>query len=117
MDQAWYEKEYIPRVAKRGAEIIAARGASSAASAANAALEHMRDWARGGPADDWLSMGIYSDGAYDIPPGLVYSYPVICARGDYSVVPGLAINAFSRAKMAATQKELEEERDMIKNML
>lgn len=117
VDQAWYEKEYIPRVAKRGAEIIAARGASSAASAANAALEHMRDWVRGGPADDWLSMGIYSDGSYNIPSGLVYSFPVICARGDYSLVQGLEINAFSRAKLAATQKELEEERDMIKNML
>jgi len=116
-DQAWYEKEYIPRVAKRGAEIIAARGASSAASAANAALEHMRDWASGGPDDDWLSMGIYSDGSYDIPSGLVYSFPVICARGDYRIVQGLELNDFSRSKMIATQKELEEERDMIKNML
>jgi malate dehydrogenase len=117
VDQAWYEKEYIPRVAKRGAEIIAARGASSAASAANAALEHMRDWARGGPDGDWLSMGIYSDGAYDIPPGLVYSFPATCARGDFQIVQGLPVNAFSRARMTATQKELEEERDMIKNML
>ena len=117
VDQVWYEKEYIPRVAKRGAEIIAARGASSAASAANAALEHMRDWARGGPQDDWLSMGVYTDGAYDIPVGLVYSFPVTCSRGDYRIVQGLKINNFSRARMVATQKELEEEQDMIKNML
>jgi malate dehydrogenase len=117
VDQNWYENEYIPRVAKRGAEIIAARGASSAASAANAAIEHMRDWALGGPQDDWLSMGIHSDGAYDVPAGLVYSYPVTCTAGEYKIVPGLKINAFSRARMDATRKELEEERDMIKNML
>ena len=118
VDQQWYEADYIPRVAKRGAEIIAARGASSAASAANAALEHMRDWATGGPADDWLSMGIYTDGShYDIPAGLVYSFPVTCSNGDYSIVDGLEINEFSRARMAATQKELQEESDMIKDML
>jgi len=118
VDQDWYEKEYIPRVAKRGAEIIAARGASSAASAANAALEHMRDWATGGVQDDWLSMGIYTDGSqYDIPAGLVYSFPVTCANGEYNIVRGLDVNDFSRARMVATQKELQEESDMVKDML
>ena len=82
VEQDWYESEYIPRVAKRGAEIIDARGASSAASAANAALGHMRDWALASPADDWLSMAVASDGSYDIPEGLVYSFPVTCAGGD-----------------------------------
>ena len=117
VDQSWYEEEYIPKVAKRGAEIIAARGASSAASAANAALEHMRDWVKGGAGDDWLSMGIYSDGSYDVTPGLVYSYPVTCANGKYQIVEGLDISEYSRSKMVATQKELEEERDMIQDML
>lgn len=116
VDSDWYENDYIPRVAKRGAEIIGARGASSAASAANAALEHMRDWALGGPEDDWLSMGIVSDGSYGIVEDLVYSYPVTCKNGSYEIVQGLEINAFSQARMDATQKELEEERDTIKHM-
>lgn len=116
VEQDWYASEYIPRVAKRGAEIIEARGASSAASAANAALGHMRDWALGSPADDWVSMGIASDGSYDIPEGLVYSFPVTCAGGGYEVVQGLDINAFSRQQMDITQRELEEERDTIKHM-
>ena len=116
VDQDWYENSYIPRVAKRGAEIIEARGASSAASAANAALEHMRDWVLGGPEDDWLSMAIASDGSYGIPEGLVYSFPVTCKNGNYEVVQGLDINEFSRGRMDATQKELEEERDAIKHM-
>jgi len=116
IDQGWYENEYISKVAKRGAEIIDARGASSAASAANAALEHMRDWALGTPEGDWTSMGIPSEGSYDIPEGLVYSFPVTCQGGEYSIVQGLKINDFSRKKMAATQKELEEERDTVKPM-
>ena len=116
VDQDWYEQEYIPRVAKRGAEVISARGASSAASAANAALEHMRDWALGGPADDWLSMGVSSDGSYGVPEGLVYSFPVICNNGNYEIVQGIEINDFGRARMQATQKELEEERETIKHM-
>jgi malate dehydrogenase len=116
VDQDWYEKEYIPRVAKRGAEVISARGASSAASAANAALEHMRDWVLGGPADDWLSMGVSSDGSYGVPEGLVYSFPVSCNNGNYEIVQGIEINDFGRAKMQATQKELEEERETIKHM-
>jgi len=116
VDQNWYEQEYIPRVAKRGAEVISARGASSAASAANAALEHMRDWVLGSPADDWLSMGVPSDGSYGVPKGLVYSFPVTCSKGDYQIVKGIEFNDFGRNKMQATQKELEEERETIKHM-
>jgi malate dehydrogenase len=117
VDQKWYESEYIPRVAKRGAEIIDARGASSAASAANAALEHMRDWVTGTAADNWTSMGVSSDGSYGIAEGLVYSYPVTCKGGDYKIVQGLDINAFGRGRMDATRKELEEERSAVKHML
>jgi malate dehydrogenase len=117
LDHAWYDGSYIPKVAKRGAEIIAARGASSAASAANAALEHMRDWALGTPADDWTSMAVPSDGSYGIPEGLVYSFPVTCKNGEWSIVQGLSIDDYSRAKMIATQKELEEERDAVLKIL
>lgn len=117
VDHAWYDGSYIPKVAKRGAEIIAARGASSAASAANAALEHMRDWALGTPADDWTSMAVPSDGSYGIPEGLVYSFPVTCKNGEWSIVQGLSIDEYSRAKMIATQKELEEERDAVLKIL
>jgi malate dehydrogenase len=116
VERSWYQDEYIPRVAKRGAEIIAARGASSAASAANAALEHMRDWILGSEGDNWVSMGVPSDGSYDIPEGLVYSFPVTCKNGDYEIVQGLEIDEFSRAMMTATQEELEEERDMVKHL-
>ena len=105
VERGWYENEYIPRVAKRGAEIIDARGASSAASAANAALEHMRDWALGTPAGDWTSMAVCSDGSYDIEPGLIYSFPVQCTGGDYAIVPGLPIDEFSRSKMQATERK------------
>ena len=117
VDRKWYKKEYIPSVAKRGAAIIDARGASSAASAANAALAHMRDWALGTPRGDWTSMAVCSDGSYDIPKGLVYSFPVVCKDGDYEIVQGLKIGTFSRDKMLATQKELEEERDTIEQLL
>jgi len=117
VDLDWYVNDYIPRLAKRGAEIIEARGASSAASAANAALEHMRDWTLGSKDDNWLSMGIASDGSYGIPEELVYSFPVTCANGDYEIIQGLDINKFSHEKMSATQKELEEERGVIKHML
>lgn len=116
VDATWYRDEYIPRVAKRGAEIIAARGASSAASAANAALEHMRDWATGSEEGNWVSMAVPSDGSYDIPEGLVYSFPVTCKDGDYEIVQGLAIDEFSRSMMTTTQQELEEERDMVKHL-
>jgi malate dehydrogenase len=117
VDQAWYKDEYIPRVAKRGAEIIAARGASSAASAANGAVDHIRDWALGTTAGDWVSMGVPSDGSYGIPEGLVYSFPVTCKDGDYSIVQGLEIDEFSQSMMDATQKELEEERDAVAKIL
>jgi malate dehydrogenase len=116
VERDWYQDDYIPRVAKRGAEIIAARGASSAASAANAALEHMRDWALGSAQDNWVSMAIPSDGSYNIQEGLVYSFPVCCSGGDYEIVQGLEIDEFSRSMMNATQQELEEERDMVKHL-
>ncbi len=117
VDRAWYENEYIPRVAKRGAEVIQARGASSAASAANAALQHMRLWAKGSEGDDWTSMSVASDGAYGIPEGLVYSFPVQCSGGNYEIVRDLEINEFSRERMDATRAELEQERDAIKDLL
>lgn len=110
VDRGWYENDYIPRVAKRGAEIIEARGASSAASAANAALEHMRDWALGTPDGDWVSMGIPSDGSYGIEEGLMYSFPVTCKNGTYAIVRDLPVSEFSRARMEATAVELREER-------
>jgi malate dehydrogenase len=117
VDQKWYEADYIPTVQQRGAAIIAARGASSAASAANAAINHVRDWALGTPANDWVSMGVYSDGSYGIDKGLIYSFPVTCKNGDWQIVQGLSINDFSRAKMQATEKELQEERDAVKELL
>lgn len=117
VEQSWYENDYIPRVAKRGAEIIEARGASSAASAANAALEHMRDWVLGTAADDWTSMGIPSDGSYGIEAGLMYSFPVTCANGEYSIVKDLPISEFSRARMDATAVELTEEREAVRKIL
>jgi malate dehydrogenase len=113
VDRSWYENDYIPRVAKRGAEIIDARGASSAASAANAAIDHIRDWIMGTPEDDWTSMAVPGDGSYGIPEGLTYSFPVTCSNGQYSIVQGLEIDEFSQAKMDTTQKELEEERDAV----
>jgi malate dehydrogenase len=113
VDRSWYENDYIPRVAKRGAEIIDARGASSAASAANGAIDHIRDWVMGTPEGDWTSMAVPSDGSYGIPEGLTYSFPVTCSSGEYSIVQGLEIDEFSQAKMDATQKELEEERDAV----
>ena len=117
VDFDWYKDQYIPRVAKRGAEIIDARGASSAASAANGAVDHIRDWALGTADGDWVSMGVPSDGSYGIPEGLVYSFPVTCKDGDYSIVQGLEINDFSQTMMDATQKELEEERDAVAKIL
>ncbi|RKZ49703.1 MAG: malate dehydrogenase [Gammaproteobacteria bacterium] len=113
VDRSWYENDYIPRVAKRGAEIIDARGASSAASAANGAINHIRDWVLGTPEGDWVSMAVPSDGSYGVPEGLTYSFPVTCSNGEYSIVQGLEIDEFSQAKMDATQKELEEERDAV----
>jgi len=117
IDQDWYEETFIPTVQQRGAAIIAARGASSAASAANAAVDHMRDWALGSAEGDWVSMGVYSDGSYGITEGLIYSFPVTCRDGDWSIVQGLDINDFSREKMQATQTELTEERDAVAHLL
>ncbi len=112
-DAEWYANTYIPTVAKRGAAIIEARGASSAASAASAAIDHVRDWALGTAEGDWVSMAFPSDGSYGIPEGLVYSYPCICKNGEFEIVQGLNINEFSRAKMDATAAELEEERQAV----
>lgn len=116
VDQNWYADDYIPRVAKRGAEIIAARGASSAASAANGAIEHIHDWVMGTADDDWTSMAVPSDGSYGIPEGLMYSFPVRCKGGDYEIVQGLEIDDFSQARMDLTQTELEEELDAVKGL-
>ncbi len=117
VDHAWVADEFIPRVQKRGAEIIDARGASSAASAAYAGLAHVRDWVRGTADGDWVSMGIASDGSYGIAEGLIYSYPVTIKDGDYQIVQGLSVDPFSQSKMDATRIELEEERDAVKNLL
>ena len=115
-DQAWLEGAFIPTVQKRGAAIIEARGASSAASAANAAIDHVHDWIHGTPSGDWVTMGIPSDGSYGIPAGVIYGYPVICRNGAYEIVQGIDISPFSRARMDATYKELIEERDAVKDM-
>ena len=117
VDQSWYEDEFIPVVQQRGAAIIKARGASSAASAANAAIAHMRSWALGTAEGDWVSMGVYSDGSYGITEGLIYSFPCTCKDGDWEIVQGLEINDFSRAKMSATEQELTEERDAVQHLL
>jgi len=115
-DEAWYRNEYIPKIGKRGAAIIDARGASSAASAANAAIGHMRDWALGTDGK-WVTMGVPSDGSYGIPEGILYGFPVVCTPGRYEIVKGLEIDAFSRQKMDATLKELIEERESVKALL
>ena len=117
IEQEWYEKEFIPSVQQRGAAIISARGASSAASAANAAIGHMRTWAVGTPDDDWTSMAVVSTGAYDVEDGIIYSFPCRCAKGQWSIVEDLEINEFSREKMKSTEKELSEERDAIAHLL
>ena len=117
VEQDWYEGTYIPEVQQRGAAIIKARGASSAASAASAAVDHMRSWALGTADGDWVSMGIYSDGSYGIQEGLIYSFPCTCKDGDWSIVQGLEVNDFSRGKMEATEKELAEERDAVSHLL
>lgn len=117
VDQTWFEDTFIPTVQQRGAAIIKARGASSAASAANAAIDHMRTWALGTAENDWTSMGVLSTGAYGVPEGLIYSFPCACKDGVYQVVEGLEINEFSRAKMDATAQELSEERDAVRHLL
>ncbi len=117
VDQTWVEKEFIPTIQQRGAAISQARGLSSAASAANAAMDHVRDWVHGTRAGDWVSMGIPSDGSYGIPEGVIYGYPVTCHGGSYQIVKGIAVSDFSRGRMDATLKELHEERDSIKHLL
>jgi malate dehydrogenase len=113
-DQAWYESEYIPTVAQRGAAIIKARGLSSAASAANAAIDHIRSWHLGTPDGDWVSMAVPSDGSYGVPEGLISSFPCVCRDGAYEIVQGLDINEFSRGRIDASVAELAEERDAVK---
>lgn len=118
VDRTWYENDYIPSVQKRGAAIIAARGASSAASAANAAIAHMRTWALGTDENDWVSMGVYSNGEYGIAEGLIYSFPCTCTDGNWSIVEGVDTSSdFSKEKMAATEQELTEERDAVAHLL
>jgi malate dehydrogenase len=117
VDQAWLESDFIPVVQERGAAIIKARGASSAASAASAAVDHMRTWALGTADGDWVSMAIPSDGSYDIEPGIMYSYPVTCKDGQYEIVQGLEISEFSRSRMDVTENELREERAAIAHLL
>ncbi|HXS74214.1 MAG TPA: malate dehydrogenase [Rhodanobacteraceae bacterium] len=117
VEGAWYRDTFIPTVQQRGAAIIKARGASSAASAANAAIDHMRSWALGSAEGDWVSMGVPSDGSYGIAPGVIYGYPVTCRNGKYEIVLKLDINEFSRERMDATEKELREERAAVEHLL
>ena len=117
VDQGWLTDEFIPVVQQRGAAIIKARGASSAASAASAAINHMHDWALGTPDGDWVSMAIPADGSYGIEPGIIYSYPVRCSGGEYEIVQGLDIDDFSRERMDQTEAELREERAAIEELL
>ena len=117
LDQAWVKDDFIPRVQNRGSEIIKARGSSSAASAASAAIDHMRDWSLGTRENDWVSMAIPSDGSYDISKGIIYSFPVTCENGSYSIVQNLEINEFSRKCMERSETELLEEKAAIKHLL
>ena len=117
VDTGWYRDDFIPKVQQRGAAIIEARGASSAASAASAAIDHMRDWAMGTPDGDWVSMAVPSDGSYGVPEGLIYSFPVTCSGGEYSIVQDLPVDDFSRERMDATAKELSDEREDVKELL
>jgi malate dehydrogenase len=115
--EGWFADHFIPTVQQRGAAIIKARGSSSAASAASAAVDHIHTWVLGSRENDWVSMAIPSDGSYGIPEGVVYSYPVVCKDGRYSIVKGLDISEFSRGKMQATHRELCEERDGVKDLI
>jgi len=118
VDRDWYENTYIPEVQKRGAAIIKARGASSAASAANAAIDHIRTWVMGTDGDDWVSMAVYSNGEYGVAKGLIYSFPCTCSNGDWTIVEDVDVSAeFSKEKMAATEQELSEERDAVSHLL
>ena len=115
-DREWIENTYIPKVAKRGAEVISARGASSAASAANAAIDHMRNWVTGTPEGDWVSMGVPSDGSYEVPEGLISSFPCVVRNGEWQIVQGLEIDDFSRTRIDASVAELESERDTVREL-
>ena len=115
-DPAWVESDFIPTVQKRGAAIIEARGASSAASAANAAVEHVHDWVKGTPAGDWVSMAVASDGSHGIPEGIFAGHPCTCADGRWSIVPGLEIDDFSRARIDASVNELQEEAAAVREL-
>jgi malate dehydrogenase len=115
-DQAWVEETYIPTVAKRGAAVIKARGSSSAASAANAAVDHVRSWVLGTPTGDWVSMSVPSDGSYGVPEGVMSSFPCVCENGEYKIVQGLEIDSFSRARIDASVAELIEERDAVREL-
>ena len=116
VDEAWLRDEFIPRVAKRGAEIIEVRGSSSAASAANAAIDHVYDWVNGTPAGDWTSAAIPSDGSYGVPEGIISSFPVTSENGAWKIVQGLDVNEFSRGRIDASAQELTEERDAVKGL-
>jgi malate dehydrogenase len=117
VDETWIREAFIPRVQKRGAEIIQARGLSSAASAASAAINHMRDWELGSPENDWVSMAIPSDGSYGISEGIIFSYPTICQNGDFSIIQDLDLDNFSLDSIKHSEKELLEEREAIKHLL
>jgi malate dehydrogenase len=117
VDERWVRETFIPTVQQRGAAVIKARGSSSAASAASAAIDHVRDWMLGTPDGDWVSMGVPADGSYGIKEGVIYSYPVTCRGGAYKIVQGLEVDAFSRERMNATDKELREERDGVKDLI
>jgi malate dehydrogenase len=117
VEQSWYESEFIPAVQQRGAAIIQARGASSAASAASAAIDHMRDWALGTRRGVVVSMGVYSDGSYGVEKGLIYSFPAVCEDGKWKIVKGLDVNEFSRERMKISERELIEERDAVAHLL
>jgi malate dehydrogenase len=117
VDRKWYAETFIPVVQQRGAAIIKARGQSSAASAASAAIDHVHDWVQGSKDGDWVSMAVPSDGSYGVPAGVIYGFPVVCKGGDYQIVQGLAIDEFSRARMDATYRELLEEREGVKELI
>jgi len=117
VDPDWYRDTFIPDVQQRGAAIIKARGASSAASAASSAIDHVRSWAQGTPEGDWVSMSVPADGSYGIEPGIIYSYPCVCENGDYRIVQGLEIDEFSRERMNTTEAELREERAAVEDLL
>jgi malate dehydrogenase len=117
VDENWVRNEFIPTVQQRGAAIIKARGASSAASAASAAIDHMRDWALGTPKGSWVSMAVAADGSYGVKPGIMYGYPVTCSKGEWKIVKGLKLDAFSQERMRATEAELREEREGVKDLL